>query len=528
MSEKSTRTYLDVFKHILSDGESVFPFSRASNEYDLSNLSNVKFRAGGVEHPVSKLELVAKEGPSRRWSQSWIRKAAARAVLRKAGLRSLTAANTNGTVTADAAFSNVIFQAPSGRFNAESLSAMTLAGALESIAAALDENPLSEWDDFAHWLGVERADFVNLMATQFDVAEVNGVEYPIPQSTGFSDFSGFARWIVTLLGTSASLSASAFWDAEQTKFVIPVTLKQNPVTVRRLNAQPTIDSTYSWGFSDEPQVFLGRKHGAESNFGIRYTDFGGFLDHPVLAIDTALCPTFEANYGADSAYASTGFNFIGYVYEATTAASIGQTVPAGWYAGNSATFALMPFDLTANPIEIALTDFFANDLTAFGPSFREMFQIVGTGNDRVFRLTEPVVPTGFVSFSPGLYFRLQTEGENRFINYNLIAPDTITLPMSMSRKGYARFGDRWQYITCVLAQTTFMGKTFQPGWYKGRMEGSTPVELDVFDIESCPVEYDLNLIESANTFIVKRPIIDASATVADTGSNKTVTFTFDI
>ena len=61
MSEKSTRTYLDVFKHILSDGESVFPFSRASNEYDLSNLSNVKFRAGGVEHPVSKLELVAKE-----------------------------------------------------------------------------------------------------------------------------------------------------------------------------------------------------------------------------------------------------------------------------------------------------------------------------------------------------------------------------------------------------------------------------------------------------------------------------------
>ena len=46
MSEKSTRTYLDVFKHILSDGESVFPFSRASNEYDLSNLSNVKFRAG--------------------------------------------------------------------------------------------------------------------------------------------------------------------------------------------------------------------------------------------------------------------------------------------------------------------------------------------------------------------------------------------------------------------------------------------------------------------------------------------------
>ena len=43
MSEKSTRTYLDVFKHILSDGESVFPFSRADNAYDLSKLSEVKF-----------------------------------------------------------------------------------------------------------------------------------------------------------------------------------------------------------------------------------------------------------------------------------------------------------------------------------------------------------------------------------------------------------------------------------------------------------------------------------------------------
>ena len=98
----------------------------------------------------------------------------------------------------------------------------------------------------------------------------------------------------------------------------------------------------------------------------------------------------------------------------------------------------------------------------------------------------------------------------------------------MSRKGYARFGDRWQYITCALAQTTFMGKTFQPGWYKGRMEGSTPVELDVFDIESCPVEYDLELIGEASVFLVKRPVIDASATVADTGSTKTVTFTFDL
>lgn len=527
MSEKSTRTYLDVFKHILSDGESVFPFSRADNAYDLSKLSEVKFKAGGVEHPVSNLKLIAKEGPAQRWIQSWVKKAAVRAALRKAGVRAFTADSANGVVTADAAFNNVTFEAPAGRFESESLLTMTLAGALQSIAATLEENPLSEWDDFAHWLGVGRADFINQISSQFDAVEVNGTEYPIPNSAGFSDFSGFARWIITLLGDSAQLPASTFWDAEQTKFVVPVTLKQKPVTVRRMNAA-MVDEAIANLFvqADASAIFFERRDGQE--YGIVYLDINGLLDKRVLIMHSIFCPTFEASYGADSDYSAQGYNLIVYLYETTTVTSLGVSLPAGWYVCNMSTMAVQPFSLADNPIVIAAASFLENDATAFSPSFRDMFTVEGTGSEKVFRFSTPVIPDQFVDYSANLRFRLQTEKENYFITANSPLYNTFVMPMAMSRKGYARFGSEWTHIAYVCDTVTYNERVFQPGWYKCRFNKGTGYITDIFDVESCPVELDPELLDQAKSFVLKRPITASSAMVSDPGRSRGVTFTFDL
>lgn len=87
----------------------------------------------------------------------------------------------------------------------------------------------------------------------------------------------------------------------------------------------------------------------DGNRQIDYGDSDGMLSLPCLAVTPSLCPNFAAHYD--------GYDIIMYVYEPTSDnMGMGLTVPAGWYAVNTSTFAFTQFDLENNPIEILVAD----------------------------------------------------------------------------------------------------------------------------------------------------------------------------
>lgn len=392
--------YADVFKHILSGGSGVFPYSSTDNSYDFANLATVKLKAGGVEHPVSTLNIKAKEGASERWTQTWV-KAVVRSMLNSVGLQFFSV-GANGGVSSDAQMTYITFEAPPDKFDTSALLLLTIGGAIRSMITTLEASPLSEWDNWAKWFGEDRVQMLNSVLVQFDAMRIGNVEVSvptIPTDNSITDFTSLGGWVIGMLGTFASAPASAFWDAETTKFIIPFTFTKKasyPIEIKDDYLTFTVSSS-DWADVTFPDALFA----AGTSFTpVSYNTFSGLFSHSVLQIYKTLCPTFDDNYGASSQYAGLSLDGIMYVFVETSVPALGATIQPGWYAISTSTYAFVSYDIANNPIIVSLNEYFegtGKQAYHFGGDFKAIFDTVEDTNDTYFRMkAAPPEPTSFI------------------------------------------------------------------------------------------------------------------------------------
>ena len=235
------------------------------------------------------------------------------------------------------------FTAPDGRFDLYTLSAMSTAGMLESMASSCESSPVEAWEDFAAWLSEDAiVEQVNAIFSGCTRAAVAGVDVDIPVFTVPGSFPAFVRWLASVMGDAASLPASEFRNADnENRFDVTVDLYQPDGTEEQLVGYRIVTPT-TRPEAESLTVF------SDGDKVIFYNDNNGTLSLPCLFATPSMCPTFSANYA--------GYDYIMYVYEPTSDnLGLDITMNAGWYAINMSTFDLTLFDLTANPIEIMLS-----------------------------------------------------------------------------------------------------------------------------------------------------------------------------
>lgn len=241
-----------------------------------------------------------------------------------------TGGGGGGTVVVDPQYLTWRFVAPEGRFDPAALEAMTLAGMLNSVADTIAQSPVQEWEDFAAWLAQDSiAQNIQMVFRSAAYGSIKGIPIQPPRFQPPEDFSDFLRWLADVCGAAGAISASEF--RTETGFSYEVSL----FTTRGIRVVLTTPPERP-ALEDGAVIFPGR---------IFYTTLNGIADKPLLTVDPSLCPTFSQAY--------PGYDNLLYAYEEThDTMGLGITLPAGWYAANTSTFAVTAFDLDANPIAV--------------------------------------------------------------------------------------------------------------------------------------------------------------------------------
>lgn len=134
----------------------------------------------------------------------------------------------NGTVVMSLDALDWTFTAPSGRFDADTLAALSMGQLLETVASSAETNAIPAWDDFALWMAQDvMTGQINAVLSACSSASVNGVSIPIPTYSAPTSFASLLRWIKTVIGSAADLPAANFRSPQAAnRFDVAVRLLQ--------------------------------------------------------------------------------------------------------------------------------------------------------------------------------------------------------------------------------------------------------------------------------------------------------------
>ena len=240
---------------------------------------------------------------------------------------------SGGTVVVDPQYLKWQFVAPLGMFDSAKLETMTLADMLRSVAETITRTPVKEWEDFAAWIAQDNIS--KMIRDAFGQGAYGGIKGTLVPRCPFQppeSFSAFLCWLADMSGEAGALSASEF--RTENGFTYEISL----FATRGIRVMLTTPLERP-ALQDGDTIFPGQ---------LFYTSQNGMVDKPMLAVSPDLCLSFTQAYSE--------YNRIVYAYEEThDTMGLGLTFAPGWYAANTSTFAVTPFDLEANPIAIEPT-----------------------------------------------------------------------------------------------------------------------------------------------------------------------------